>query len=493
MNWKRLKEKLFPSTAAASRGRWNALFICLVLAVTVMANVIISDLAGMFGWYFYTSERYEYTISGQTDELFEGIDEEVRIIFCTSEDNLKASANTRLVWESAIQLAERHDFITVEYLNLWLNPSDVKPYRGEEGKQSINESTVIFQRGSENGGIYGKDYVIQTMELFYVLDESSYPLAYVGEKVFAASVLWITKYDKPIAYYTTNHGEESSSSFYSMLTYAGYDLRPLDLIRDEIAEGAEMIIISNPLYDFEKSAAGSLYLSEIDKLKSFLEEGGSLYVTIDPDTPTLKNLEELLGDWGMTISDSVVRDMTGAITTDGYTLTATFPEQGIGAEIADRIEDGERRMLVSYAAPIILDTTVDGVTVSPIVISESSAREYSKGELVSETGGYTLMAMATRPVGRDEAKIFLASSSMVTAYDAIQTTKYLNEDLVYAVFEQFGRSNIPMGISPLMIDSSIIENLTMGEARLYTAILAAVIPLALATTCVVIMIRRKNR
>ena len=493
MNWNKLKEKLLHPGAVAARKRWNALFICLVLAVTVMANVIVSDLAALFGWYFYTSERYEYTVSGQTDTLFEGIDEEVRIIFCTSEDNLKSSANSRLVWESALQLAERHDFIKIEYLNLWLNPGEVKAYRGEDGKQSINESTVIFQRGSGKGGEYGNDYVLQSMELFYVLDESSYPLAYVGEKVFAASILWITKYEKPIAYYTTNHGESSSSSFYSMLTYAGYDLRPLDLIRDEIDDRAEMIIVSNPLYDFERSAEGSLYLSEIDKLESFLDRGGSLYVTIDPDTPKLRNLEALLGDWGMTLADSVVRDMTGAITADGYTLTATFPESGLGAEIGERISDGERRTIVSYASPILLDSGIAGTTVSPIVVSESSAREYSQGELVSDTGSYTLMAMSSRDAERGRSNIFLVSSSMITAYDAIQTTKYLNEDLVYAVFEQFGRTSIPMGISPLMIDSSIIENLTMGEARLYTVSLAVVVPLALAASCVIVMIRRKNR
>lgn len=493
MNWNKLKEKLLPSSPTKARARLNAFFICLVLAVTVMANVVVSDLAAMFGWYFYTSERYEYTISGNTDELFEGIDEPIRIIFCASEDTLKASANSRLVWESALQLAERHSFITIEYLNLWLNPNEVKPYRGEEGKQSINENTVIFQRGSENGGEYGKDYVLQTMELFYVLDESSYPLAYVGEKVYAASILWITKYEKPIAYYTVNHGESSSSSFYSMLTYAGYDLRPLDLIQEEIDDKAELIIISNPIYDFEKSAEGSLYLSEIDKIEAFLAKGGSLYVTVDPDTAKLRNLETLLGEWGMTISDSIVRDMTGAITSDGYTLTATFPTEGIGAEIGKEISDGERRTLVSYAAPIVLDRTISGTTVSPIVVSEPSAREYSEGKLVSETGDYTLMALATRNAERGRSSIFLVSSSMLTAYDAIQTTKYLNEDLVYAVFEQFGRTSIPMGISPLMIDSSIIENLTMGEARLYTTLLAVVLPVSLATACVVVMIRRKNR
>ena len=51
---------------------------------------------------------------------------------------------------------------------------------------------------------------------------------------------------------------------------------------------------------------------------------------------------------------------------------------------------------------------------------------------------------------------------------------------------------MPYGCKPVIYSSSTLENLTMGMARLYTAITLA-IPLAIAAVGTVVIVRRRNR
>ena len=81
----------------------------------------------------------------------------------------------------------------------------------------------------------------------------------------------------------------------------------------------------------------------------------------------------------------------------------------------------------------------------------------------------------------------------LTATDAMVTKGYANKDFVYALFDVlYERGDMPYGTSSIVYDSYMLENLTMGTARIYTAIIMAV-PAVLAIVCAVVFIRRKNR
>jgi hypothetical protein len=64
---------------------------------------------------------------------------------------------------------------------------------------------------------------------------------------------------------------------------------------------------------------------------------------------------------------------------------------------------------------------------------------------------------------------------------------------LYSLFENlFGKKGMPYGCSVVRADTSILENLTMGTARIYTALILAV-PAALAIIGAVVVVKRKNR
>jgi hypothetical protein len=70
---------------------------------------------------------------------------------------------------------------------------------------------------------------------------------------------------------------------------------------------------------------------------------------------------------------------------------------------------------------------------------------------------------------------------------------YANGDFLYALFDDFyGRDGMPYGCDVIRADTTILENLTMGTARIYTALILAV-PVAVAVAGAVILVKRKNR
>ena len=224
--------------------------IAAFLCALVLINGIVYVLAQKFEWYFYTEEQYSYEVDFEaTDRYFEGVTaaDRVHIIFCQIEEDLTSSWETRLVYETAMALDERYDFITVEAINLWSNPDVVRPYREKDGnKVSINADCVIIDSG--------RDFTVLTMRNFYVLDDEDYIMSYDGCERFCASIMWTLAYEHPTAYFTVNHGETSTEAFYNMLTFMGYNVVSLDLY-SETPEGEDsLIVIANPIYDFEKSA-----------------------------------------------------------------------------------------------------------------------------------------------------------------------------------------------------------------------------------------------
>lgn len=72
----------------------------------------------------------------------------------------------------------------------------------------------------------------------------------------------------PIAYFTVNHGETTdTSTLWNLLQDAGYDVREIDLLTEDIDYiDAQLIIINGPQYDFTGIEAD---VNEIEKIDDF--------------------------------------------------------------------------------------------------------------------------------------------------------------------------------------------------------------------------------
>ncbi len=494
----------------------TAVFIGLL----VVFNTAIYGLANRYSWYFYTTPHLEHTVGDATDQYLKEVAGagQVNILFCDFEEELEGDRVYNLVWQTANQLAEKHDFITVETVNIRVDPDRVEKYKyetdPETGDYVLDENgqrKQVNTLSTDSVVIDGAEsFVVLHMSSFFILDDQSMITAYNGEEIFASMIHRVQEDELPTAYFTISHGESFSTSFYNRLMCAGYMPTTVDLMAEELEGGeGDLLVIANPAYDFIRGNPDKGIVAELDKIEAFLERGGSVWVMLDPLITTTVYLEEFLASWGISVDRAtvtvelangqkeqvteavMVRDPANSVTTDGYALVTSPAGSAVAEKIADAMKEIDAgRVIVSRASSMTL-TGVGGKTVSGILTTSSAASAFAAGEEIDKKGSYTVAAMSVD--NESGGGIFAVSSVYLTAQDAMTTNEYGNRDMIFLVLKELTGIKVPAGCSLLLIDPTGLEDLTMREARLWTALLAVVLPLGVGVSGYLILKKRRNR
>ena len=488
-----------------------ALSTCVLIALVVVLNVLIFSLTNAFGLYFPKNSASEFTISGNTDSLFEDVPKgrEVTVTFCMDKETLKAHATGKYVHDTAQQFAERYPFIKIKYVNMLTKADedgkifDFDKYtvdmRGKETQ--IRQNTVIFSSG-ENYRVVTDSYSSAGFADFFSLDGNGSVFAYVGERIMAGMISWVLTDSHGTAYMTQKHGETADVSFANILTCAGYYIDVINLRDNEVPNDADLVVISNPTTDFYRLESGTAGRSEIERLEDYLEKGGSLYVSLDPGAKRLPVLEGFLAEWGVKVvgkendkgvhEHAIVKDTTLGISTDGYAFVADYADNtdaGAVAALATKYKNGG--VLLASSGALLLD---EALGARPLLTSSGAASLALGGKTIDTAGSYTVASFTERE--NDDgtvARVVVIPTVYLTAQDALLSDRYVNTDFLYSVLKtSLGASTAPIGCTTYTYYTTALENLTMQNARIFTA-LVLLIPASLAVAGTVVIVRRRNR
>ena len=502
-----------------SRGTSSAVFTAIVLALVVFVNVIIYTLSSVFPLYIHSPEEMDFSISEATDTLFSAprnSGKKVTVTFCSYEDVVENHATGSFVLDTARQFAERYsDFITLRFINIYTKldaegnsvDEELALYgrtndEDPENDIYINNTSVIFSTET-NYRVLTDFYTNAGYADFYTLDDQLSITSYNGEEVFASSVMWALreKDSQSKAYFTKGHGETANAIMQTVLNAAGYEVEQIDLRKNDVPEDAELLVISNPMADFEKGAEGTALITEYKRLKDYAKRGGNFYIVLDYYAKRLPVLEGFVAEFGIkyrTDGDeknpvkAVVKDSSNAITADGFTLVADYAEgelpEAMKNTIVDRT-DGNGNVIMREVVALELSGNA-----KPILVSSPSSVLQASGATIDDEGSYVVSAYSTaKNDSAEDAKLFFMFEGSVTSPEAIVTNGYSNRDFLYSLFDTlYEKDGMPYGCRSVVFNELKLENLTMGTARGYTAMLLA-IPALLALAGAIVMIRRKNR
>ena len=391
-----------------------SLGLCIIVLVAVLLlNVGMTALCTSQFWFIDLTPQSTYTVYQEYSNLQkqsglytlmdetvnyldiiirnvnEGREEPVKvdIIFCAEPDLLTKNEAMRYVYYTALAMQKKFpDTIKVSWRDVWSNPSSVDMYRSTS-YSNIYPSNVIVASGTE--------FRISSARSFYTYDSESsteVPIGYNGQKQFVKQILDVTGAEAPICCLTINHGEPFADldlndranwaeygEFMNVIEGAGYEIRFLDLEKDEIPENCRLILTFDPQKDFVSPfGTENVKTSEAKKRDAFLDKAYSFMVFMDADTPHLPNLEEYLELWGiqyqrtngqLSVDDTtsvkgnyVIQDSSHALDGVGDTFIAQYPVgNGIGAAaMSDIISAGmEPKVIFGNAIPIVYSPTYD--------------------------------------------------------------------------------------------------------------------------------------
>lgn len=297
--------------------------IVLILAL----NFTFTYFGGTNLWMADLTPEGFYTISDKMEKVCDeilgpdanGNVKQIKITFCTDPDYLIESDSMRATYFMALSLQKKYDNVTVEAVNVALDPTAVSMYR-TTSREDIAASDVIFS--------YGAKYKIADALGFWTSDNFSYN----GEYRVASILASLTAINTPKAYFVTDHGEEyydpanpdsemskSYGYFADLLTERGLTIDTIRISEvNSIPDDCALLIINNPKTDFEYDADRLDefgYVSDIEKIDRYLmSESAAVLFTKDYNV-TLPNFETFCKEWGICFGNYQVFDPENALFT----------------------------------------------------------------------------------------------------------------------------------------------------------------------------------
>lgn len=462
----------------------------VVVAAVIIFNTIFSALVYKYYWYVDMTKEGVYGLTDSGRALLDDIDAEINIIFCQPYDQLEQDVAMNMIYSLVREMASEYDNINYSYIDIIKDPTAVTKYKTTTA-DSRYTTDVIVESGSEF-----RAFRAQAM---FVQNESGVIWAFNGELKLISAMIQITQAETPIAYFTHTHGETISQAMYDLFVDAGFEALPIDLTEQDFAEEGRLLIISNPIYDFEGISPDTEgRKSEIEKIDDFLDGFGHLMVFVDPDTQDLPELYEFLTEWGIEFDNSLLKDPSSSLDTEHYSLVGEYaPSDTLGGSVVSTLTElgTAPKTIVSYARPInILWDSNNGRMTSTVLYTSPNAEKYVDGDMV-ETGQYPLIVLSreTRYIDNTPhySYVFACGSQYLTASDYLGRKAYGNSDIVYAMMRAMGKIQVPVDLDFKVFDDESLD-ITTAEATNWTVFLTAVIPAIFFIVGIVVWIRRKH-
>lgn len=222
-----------------------------------------------------------------------------------------------------------------------------------------------------------------------------YITGYTAEEAISGAIRFVTAEDTPTVYITKGHGETSLTqgftTFSTLLEQNNFLLEDLDTIaQTQIPEDAEMLLMVNPQSD--------ITTGEVEMYLNYLRQGGSLYVISDFSTATFTNLNEVLLEFNIAITNDRVKENDTELlyAEDNYTFRADISTNPLYPEGA-----GYNFALATNARAVTsANNARDWVEVTPILQTSDQATREIAGDAENESvAGTQTIAMYSENSG----------------------------------------------------------------------------------------------
>lgn len=358
-------------------------------AAAILAVLVILICVNVFGFKYY--ERWDwtessfYSLSDRTEQILRSLDEKVRIVsFLVDYGQAGSDALPEIsalidVFEaenpgqlSATQIDPLRDPMRAETL---LQEFGIDPRRGDP------TDVVVVESGSRRRMV-ALDEMVQ-LDQGPGMGAAPRARSLTAEGALAAAIVAVTREEKPLLRFATGHGERTRdaqheagiSRLAEALEQDDLEISTWDaLAAKSVPEHTGLIVIAGPTQPWLEAERGAL--------ADYLGAGGRVLLLADPVALRGSDgviapigLEDLLGDWGLSLDPDVVIDPAR---TPAFMSPETFVGQQVGDHpITERLA-GEA-VLVAVARSISLSPEQAGIRTS--VLLESSADSWGETRL----------------------------------------------------------------------------------------------------------------
>lgn len=279
----------------------------LVLAVVVMVNYLGAR------WYHrsYLSSQTRQPLSPLTVGLLRSLTNQVKVtLFYDKEDPLYTTIYALLTDYHNIN--PRLNVAAVDYRWDAAEAENIKNKYAGHFIGVTNKNLIIFDGGAQVKVVNGDALAEYTLEAVPNETEREWrrkPVAFLGEKMFTASLLAVTSPRQLKAYFLTGHGEHALDggdeagylAFASVLHQNAIRTKTLSLLgTNTVPADCNLLVIAGPAIEISTN--------ELSKIQQYLTQGGRLLALPNSARGRPTGLERLLVRWNVIVGESAVID-----------------------------------------------------------------------------------------------------------------------------------------------------------------------------------------
>lgn len=446
----------------------------LFLVIVLVFNIVFDKLLGnILKWDWSSGEQY--TLGDVSKEILGAMTQDVEIIglFDKAADQYYSTIMPMLDEYAA----KSNGRVTLRYVDPVKFPSILTEVDPAGYLAPKEETFVVYCKatGKAKNVTYNDVFDVQYDSTTY----ESYLNGVTAEQSISGAIKYVQSETTPVVYFTSGHNELDYTSSYSLLVTIlknnNYDVKSLELFNlDKIPEDCSTMIMVSPEKDISTS--------ERNLLSAYLQKGGSLMVISDYDKNEFPELNILLSDYNLEISNNKIRegDQDHRYNSDAYTIRAIAPESSLTTSEVDgfTLVDNVRGM-------IALKNTKEWITVEPILTTTESGVAETKGDaakssaagtqnigLISENTGYVDGTNVTQ-----SARVMLVGSSSIFTDTVLKSSSQLyNVYLFYYGVQWLANSDAS---DSLYIEAKVPASYTISTGNTTTYVFTAVVVMVL--------------
>ncbi len=349
---------------------------------TVLSIIFFAAIAGLLYWMAYQNEDWrvdvtetgEFTPPEETIELLESLDEPVHVIGFYTVDLAQQREQARSILES---LAANSDSLTYEFQD-----PEINPLLAEQYELNFNGTLVFITNQDQPDETFSRANSLADRDIHVALLEVANP---VEKKLYI-----VTGHGEPAM---DNFGPEGIGTTIGLLEDQGFTIEPLNLFTTgSVPDDATVVALIGPQSPLDQS--------EVDALRTYIENGGAAFVARDVVDSEGRSIAEddglngyLRDAWGVTLRNDVIIDQDLARAGQTFGLEFLGAEYGTSPIITTDLQEFGTRFSLARS---IATEPPESVTITELVSTS--------GDAWGETDITTLSEQGTAEPGEADAQ-----------------------------------------------------------------------------------------
>lgn len=345
------------SARSVRYGSFSAATTAVLIAIVVVVNLLMSQIPSSLTEFDMSADRI-YTIGSKTEEVLEGLDEDVTISVLQTRDHSLEQLNKLL--ES---YSEASGHIEVKYVDPNVDIEAAQKYSG------LTLNSLVVTCGEREKTI---DY-----NNIFVTDYQSYDAggqadtSFNGENLITGAIAYVTTGNLPVMYRVTGHGEAAVSATVSdQIARQNISLKDLNLLTTDIPEDCAALLICAPVTDYTSD--------EAEKVTDYLDGGGKALVMTTYTAESMTNFRSILKGYGIRYEEGIVMEGADHYYQEPLYAVATIDESETGITDSLAAEDANILMVQAEAFSDGRSDVSDGEKLSYMPLLSTSDDSYLK-------------------------------------------------------------------------------------------------------------------